>query len=80
MHGLVKELVARHQPGVLLVTHDVDEAMALALADRILVMRTGRIAAAHCAPDRGNEQAARIELLAEVGVATSLERTSLERA
>lgn len=44
MHGLVKELVARHQPGVLIVTHDVDEA--LTLADRILVMRSGRIAAA----------------------------------
>jgi sulfonate transport system ATP-binding protein len=43
MHGLVKELVAHHQPGVLIVTHDVDEA--LTLADRILVMRAGRIAA-----------------------------------
>ena len=39
MHVLVKELVARHRPGVLLVTHDVDEAIAL--ADRILVMRDG---------------------------------------
>ncbi|WP_322106573.1 ABC transporter ATP-binding protein [Paraburkholderia sp. J41] len=42
MHGLVKQLVARHRPGVLIVTHDVDEA--LTLADRILVMRAGRIA------------------------------------
>src|SRR5438445_9456039 len=68
MQGLVKELVARHQPGVLLVTHDVDEAIAL--ADRILVMRAGMIASAHRAPDRGYEPAARIELLAELGVAT----------
>ncbi|MFJ5487334.1 sulfonate ABC transporter ATP-binding protein, partial [Hansschlegelia beijingensis] len=42
MQALVKELVARHRPGVLLVTHDVDEAIGL--ADRILVMRGGAIA------------------------------------
>jgi sulfonate transport system ATP-binding protein len=74
MHGLVKELVARHQPGVLLVTHDVDEAIAL--ADRILVMRGGTIAAEHPAPAPGNGRAARVKLLAELGVVTmSLERT-----
>lgn len=39
---LVGELYRRHSPAVLLVTHDVDEAMRL--ADRILVMRDGRIA------------------------------------
>lgn len=49
MHGLVKELVARHRPGVLLVTHDVTEAISL--ADRILVMRAGRIAAAYYPAD-----------------------------
>jgi sulfonate transport system ATP-binding protein len=43
MHALVKQLVARHQPGVLLVTHDVDEAIAL--ANRALIMRDGRIVA-----------------------------------
>ncbi len=32
----------RHRPAVLLVTHDVDEA--LALADRVLVLADGRIA------------------------------------
>jgi len=43
MHGLVKQLVARYQPGVLLVTHDVDEAIAL--ANRALIMRDGHIVA-----------------------------------
>ena len=31
-----------HQPAVLLVTHDVDEAIRL--ADRVLVLREGRFA------------------------------------
>jgi sulfonate transport system ATP-binding protein len=39
---LVAELWQRHRPAVLLVTHDVDEA--LLLADRALVMRDGSIA------------------------------------
>ena len=39
--NLVGELWRRHSPAVLLVTHDVDEA--LQLADRILVMEHGRI-------------------------------------
>jgi sulfonate transport system ATP-binding protein len=38
---LVGELWRRHSPAVLLVTHDVDEA--LRLADRVLVMKHGRI-------------------------------------
>ncbi|MGD0701292.1 MAG: ABC transporter ATP-binding protein [Trebonia sp.] len=42
MHRLVLELWQRHRPAVLLVTHDVDEA--LALADRVLVLGAGRIA------------------------------------
>lgn len=65
MHGLVKELVALHQPGVLIVTHDVNEA--LALADRILVMRAGRIAASFDTDDHA-PQALRPTLLAELGV------------
>ncbi|EIF32864.1 ABC-type nitrate/sulfonate/bicarbonate transport system, ATPase component [Burkholderia sp. Ch1-1] len=65
MHGLVKELVARHHPGVLLVTHDVDEA--LTLADRILVMRSGRIAASF-QPKNYTPQALRPILLEELGV------------
>ena len=41
MHRLVLSLWQRHRPGVLLVTHDVDEA--LVLADRVLVLSGGRI-------------------------------------
>lgn len=68
MHVLVKELVARHSPGVLLVTHDVDEAIAL--ADRILVMREGAIASEHRASNRGAAAATRARLLLELGVLT----------
>ena len=42
MHDLLRELCARHRPAVLLVTHDVDEAISL--ADRVLVLVEGRIA------------------------------------
>ncbi|WHT19351.1 ABC transporter ATP-binding protein [Crossiella sp. CA-258035] len=45
MHRLVRELWLAHRPSVLLVTHDIDEA--LRLADRILVLADGRIAAEH---------------------------------
>jgi len=39
MHDLVLDLWQRRQPAVLLVTHDVDEA--LSLADRVLVLADG---------------------------------------
>ncbi len=71
MHELVKELAARHQPGVLLVTHDVDEAIAL--ADRILVMRDGRIVFEHRTNSRGSGAATRASLLAELGVVARLQ-------
>ncbi len=71
MHALVKELVTRHQPGVLLVTHDVDEAIAL--ADRILVMRDGAIAFEHPAAAWGTAAATRATLLLELGVVTNLQ-------
>ncbi|MBT1092135.1 sulfonate ABC transporter ATP-binding protein [Streptomyces sp. WAC 05379] len=41
MHNLLRELWERHRPSVLLVTHDVDEAIVL--ADRVLVLDRGRI-------------------------------------
>ncbi len=41
MHALVLDLWARHRPATLLVTHDVDEAVAL--ADRVLVLDRGCI-------------------------------------
>ena len=69
MHALVRELVAAHRPGVLLVTHDVDEAIAL--ADRILVMREGRIAFEHRTKGDGTTPILRAELLAELGVVAS---------
>jgi sulfonate transport system ATP-binding protein len=43
MHGLVLDLWRTHAPTTLIVTHDVDEA--LLLADRVLVLEHGRIAA-----------------------------------
>jgi len=41
MQGLIADLCARHRPAVLLVTHDVDEAVLL--ADRVLVLQEGRV-------------------------------------
>jgi len=41
MHALVQQLHDRHHPAVLLVTHDVDEAVLL--ADRVLVLAEGRL-------------------------------------
>ena len=41
MQALVAELCAKHRPGVLLVTHDVEEAVLL--ADRVLVLKQGSI-------------------------------------
>ena len=42
MHALLQTVCARHEPAVLLVTHDVDEAILL--ADRVLVLVGGGIA------------------------------------
>jgi sulfonate transport system ATP-binding protein len=77
MHVLVRRLWERHRPAVLLVTHDVDEA--LLLADRVLVLTDGVIsldepvAIPHPRP-RGDARflALRTRLLAELGVEESL--------
>jgi sulfonate transport system ATP-binding protein len=41
MHRLVASLCQAHRPAVLLVTHDVDEAISL--ADRVLILADGRL-------------------------------------
>ena len=87
MHRLVAELCARHHPAVLLVTHDVDEAIVL--ADRVLVLTDGVISL-----DRSIDStlprprsrsdarfaALRSDLLAELGVEddTTLDLSDLE--
>ena len=69
MHRLVLDLWERHRPGILLVTHDVDEA--LALADRVLVLDEGRIVADHAPGPRPREDVGRLrhEVLGERGSA-----------
>ncbi len=73
MHALVLSLWRRHKPAVLLVTHDVEEAMAL--ADRILVLDAGRIAAEEpVAAPRGQRASVvrplRARLLGHLGLQT----------
>jgi sulfonate transport system ATP-binding protein len=71
MHRLVDDLWQRHRPAVLLVTHDIDEA--LVLADRVLVLSEGRITGEHVPeqprPRRhGTDIALRDRILNELGV------------
>jgi sulfonate transport system ATP-binding protein len=73
MQRLVGDLSERHGPAVLLVTHDVDEA--LLLADRVVLLREGRLAVTISIPiprprEVGGERfaALRSELLKELGV------------
>ncbi|MGN7150889.1 ABC transporter ATP-binding protein [Arthrobacter sp. SAFR-179] len=76
MHGLLQDLVAAHRPAVLLVTHDVDEAIAL--ADRIVVLDHGRIATVRpvspeirSSTNAAGHEALRRDLLAALGVFTA---------
>ena len=73
MHALVKRLVRIHNPAVLLVTHDVEEAITL--ADRIIVLDGGVILADidNTLPEESPERLAhaaqmRTRLLAHLGV------------
>ena len=77
MHVLLKRLSEAHHPAVLLVTHDVDEAIEL--ADRVVVMEQGKIVAdiAVDLPTSGPERSVRFaqlrrQLLGRLGVEDSL--------
>jgi sulfonate transport system ATP-binding protein len=76
MHDLLFRLIRERQPTVLLVTHDVDEAIKL--ADRVLVMDEGRIIVdrpVDLAHPRGKDarfDALRAQLLAALGVADAI--------
>ena len=71
MQGLVEDLWVRHRCAVLLVTHDVDEA--LTLADRAVVLERGRISTdlsvdllrprRHASPERENLRRRLLEAL-----------------
>jgi sulfonate transport system ATP-binding protein len=72
MHALLQRLCERHSPAVLLVTHDVDEAILL--ANRIVVLSGGLITFDERVPghraERGHPAfaALRVRLLEELGV------------
>lgn len=76
MQALVRALCEVHRPAVLLVTHDVDEAVQL--ADRVVILSDGRIAheevirlARPRSSDHPEFRAIRRRLLAELGVVDS---------
>jgi sulfonate transport system ATP-binding protein len=75
MHELLRRLSERHKPAVLLVTHDIDEA--LALADRIVMLEDGRISADLQVPGRGDRTLIALQrrrLLAMLGVSEEPQR------
>ena len=75
MRALLLDLWREHHFGVLLVTHDVDEAVAL--ADRVLVLDEGRVIHELAIDDArrspsdpsANTERYRAELLDQLGVA-----------
>jgi sulfonate transport system ATP-binding protein len=71
MQSLVRRLAERHHAALLLVTHDVEEAIEL--ADRVVLLEDGRLTANLQLPPRGPERAAafpalRSKLLSLLGV------------
>lgn len=66
MHHLLRELWKRHRPSVLLVTHDVDEAIVL--ADRVLVLEKGRVGVDLTIDHTRPRDEYRTRLLAALGV------------
>jgi sulfonate transport system ATP-binding protein len=83
MHELVLSLWRKHSPAVLLVTHDVDEAISL--ADRVLVLDGGKIRAEeHIRLERPRVadqqfQAIRTRLLGHLGVGVEAPRPPAPR-
>jgi sulfonate transport system ATP-binding protein len=78
MHKLLKKLYAAHNPAILLVTHDVDEAITL--ADRVIVLVDGVVGSdiridlgAKRSPGDPRFASLRAQLLAELGVVESVE-------
>ncbi|WP_331251200.1 ABC transporter ATP-binding protein [Xanthobacter oligotrophicus] len=76
MHDLVAQLWRRHLPAVVLVTHDVDEAILM--SDRVIVLNGGQVrfdtrVGLPRPRQRGDAgfTALRMRLLAELGVVTS---------
>ena len=84
MHDLLRELHRKHHPSVLLVTHDVDEAITL--ADRVVVLDHGRIALERPVHLDGSRDPSgpgfaeiRRELLRALGVRRTTGSTTTER-
>jgi sulfonate transport system ATP-binding protein len=67
MHALLRKLCEAHQPAVLLVTHDVDEAIVL--ADRVILLDGGLVRAdVRVDLEQQSQAELRAFLLAELGV------------
>ena len=84
MHALLRQLCERHRPAVLLVTHDVDEAIVL--ADRVIVLDDGVIRSdvrvelgATRSPGDPDFARLRTYLLGELGVDDAVARPHTER-